>query len=189
MEEVFEVCIFGRGGQGAVTSSQLLALAAFENGLCCQAFPMFGVERRGAPVKAFVRISKKQINIRQQIYEPSCIIVLDPTLIKTQNIFSGLKEKGLAIINSDKSEKEIFEKSQIEKFNIKAINVTKYALEIIGKPFVNAGILGAFSALTNLVTLDALKKAMEKRFRGKQAELNFKLAEKIYKLAKGVENG
>ncbi|RLG70502.1 MAG: pyruvate ferredoxin oxidoreductase [Candidatus Iainarchaeum archaeon] len=187
MQAVFEICIFGRGGQGAVTSSQLLALAAFNDGLYCQAFPMFGVERRGAPVKAFVRISQSPINIRQQVYNADCIIVLDSTLIYTQNIFAGLKQNGLAIINSDKTKEELFNNEQLNKFNIKTINVTKYALEIIGKPFVNAGILGAFAVYSGKISLEALKKAINERFKNKGAELNAKLAEKIYSLAEEEE--
>jgi len=91
-----ELRIHGRGGQGSVTAAELIATAAFENGVFAQAFPAFGVERRGAPVQAFVRFADRKIRLRSQIYEPDYIIVQDSTLIKDENVFGGMKQRGLA---------------------------------------------------------------------------------------------
>ena len=97
-----ELRIHGRGGQGSVTAAELIAVAAFEGGVYAQAFPAFGVERRGAPVQAFVRFDNQKIRLRSQIYEPDYIIVQDSTLIRDVNVFLGLKAGGIAIINTEK---------------------------------------------------------------------------------------
>ena len=177
-----ELRIHGRGGQGAVTSSQVLAIAAFEDGKHCQAFPNFGVERTGAPVESYVRIDEKPINVRQHVYEPSFVIVLDPTLLETVDVSKGLEKGGMLIINTDKGEREL--RSKIKgPFSIHAINITKIALDIIGKPFVNIAALGAFCVLTKEVSLKALGTAIDEHFgaTGKKAvaELNKKAAKAV----------
>ena len=97
-----ELRIHGRGGQGSVTAAELIAVAAFEGGVFAQAFPAFGVERRGAPVQAFVRFDDKKIRLRSQVYEPDYIIVQDSTLIKDVNVFMGVKKGGIVIVNTEK---------------------------------------------------------------------------------------
>jgi len=96
-----EIRIHGRGGQGSVTAAELLAVAAFEDGKYSQAFPAFGVERRGAPIMAFTRISEHPIRLRSQIYEPDYVIVQDATLIETVDVASGAKPKGKILINTE----------------------------------------------------------------------------------------
>jgi pyruvate ferredoxin oxidoreductase gamma subunit len=98
--EIISIRLHGRGGQGAVTSAELLAQAAISEGKYAQAFPSFGPERRGAPVQAFVRISSKPIRVRAEITEPDIIVVLDPGLLAIANLTSGLKESGMIVINS-----------------------------------------------------------------------------------------
>ena len=98
-----ELRIHGRGGQGSVTAAELIAVAAFEGGAFAQAFPAFGVERRGAPVQAFVRFDDKIIRKRSQVYEPDYIIVQDSTLIKDVNVFQGVKKGGIVIVNTEKT--------------------------------------------------------------------------------------
>jgi len=99
---VKEIRIHGRGGQGSVTAAELLAVAAFEDGKYSQAFPFFGVERRGAPVTAFTRLSDKKIRLRSQIYEPDYVIVQDATLVSAVDVTAGLKPDGIVIVNSEK---------------------------------------------------------------------------------------
>ena len=99
---MYEVRFHGRGGQGAVTAARLLADAAFREGKDVQSFPIFGVERRGAPVAAFTRMDDKPIDIKTQIYEPDVVIVLDPTLIGVIDVADGLKDNGKIVINSKK---------------------------------------------------------------------------------------
>ncbi len=179
-----EIRIHGRGGQGAVTSSQILAIAAFNSGKYCQSFPSFGVERRGAPVEAFARVSDKPINVRQHVYTPDCVIVLDPTLAETVQLANGLKEDGVMIINSNKTAKEFGFNT---KAAVKTIDVTKVALEVIGKPFVNIAILGAYAAISGDITLDGINKAIDQEFtqKPKIGELNKAAAKKLFEIAKG----
>ena len=104
---MIEIRFHGRGGQGAVTSAELTALAAIEQGKYAQAFPSFGPERRGAPVMAFVRVSDEPIRTREKIYEPDIVVVLDPTLLEIVNVAAGLKKDGIVVLNTTKTAKEI----------------------------------------------------------------------------------
>ena len=99
---MIEIRIHGRGGQGSVTAAELVGFAAYSDGKHAQAFPSFGSERMGAPVQAFARISDKQIRLRSQVYTPDYIIVQDPTLVSVIDVFSGMKKKGLVIIQFKK---------------------------------------------------------------------------------------
>jgi len=167
-----EVTVFGRGGQGAVTSAYVLAKAVFYEGKYSQAFPFFGVERRGAPVMSFCRIDEKPIILREQVHSPDYLLVLDKSLL---NESPTLKSGGMVIVNTHES-------MQIDDYATVCIDVTKTALEIMGKPFVNIPILGAFAALTGLVSLNSLFKAIDEMFagRGKIAELNKKATEIVF---------
>jgi len=179
-----EIRIHGRGGQGAVTSSQILAIAAFKSGKYCQSFPSFGVERRGAPVEAFARVSDEPVNIRQHVYTPDYVLVLDSTLAETVKLEKGLKEDGVMIINSNKSPEEFgFD----TKAKVKTIDVTKTALEVIGKPFVNIAILGAYAAISGDISLDGINQAIDQEFahKPKIGELNKAAAKKLFEIAKG----
>jgi len=175
-----QVILLGRGGQGAVTSSRVLAIAAFEDGKFSQAFPNFGVERMGAPVRSYCRIDDKFINLREQVYEAEYAIILDPTLLQSFHE----KVSKMVIVNSNKDPKEIKLDTKAE---IKCVDITKVALEVIGKPFVNIAALGAFAALTGEVTLKGLEKAVQQQMgsKGPIAEKNLKAVEEVYKLAGG----
>lgn len=176
-----EIRVHGRGGQGAVTTSQVIAISAFHDGKYSQAFPSFGVERRGAPVQSFSRISDKKINVRQQVYNPDYVIVLDPSLLDVTDVSSGIKKNGLIIVNTDKDNVDIETSAEI-----KILDVTKVALDVIGKPFVNIASLGGFSALTDEISLESLKTAVDENFKGKEkiAEINKKAAQKVYDMVK-----
>jgi pyruvate ferredoxin oxidoreductase gamma subunit len=174
-----EIRFHGRGGQGAVTSSQTLATAAFTEGKYSQAFPNFGVERRGAPVLSFTRIDDRPINVRSQIYEPDYVIVLDASLVANVDVSAGIKPDGVLIINSNKAPEQLGIKGSFKAYSF---DVTKVAMDVIGKPFVNIASLGAFAALTGEVKLDSLKKAVNQTMgkKGPLAEINNKALEEIY---------
>jgi pyruvate ferredoxin oxidoreductase gamma subunit len=181
-----EIRIHGRGGQGAVTSSQILATAAFIEGKFSQAFPNFGVERRGAPVQSFARIDEKEINVRSQVYEPDYVIVLDPSLIPNIDVTAGLKKGGLLIINSHKSAEELGLKGDFKAYSF---DVTKVAMDVIGKPFVNIAALGAFASLSEEIKLESLHQAVEQNMgkKGKVAELNKKALQEIFEGCKKLK--
>ena len=156
-----EIRIHGRGGQGAVVASQVLASALFREGKCVQSFPAFGVERRGAPVVAFTRVDNEDIKLRCEIHEPDHLMVLDPTLIEAINITSGLKEQGWIVINSDRRPEEF---DLPASFRIATVDANAIAIQhTLGTrtaPIVNTSILGAFSRVTGIVTIDAIVEAV-----------------------------
>ncbi|MFZ4632173.1 MAG: 2-oxoacid:acceptor oxidoreductase family protein [Patescibacteria group bacterium] len=159
-----QVRIHGRGGQGVVTAAELIAFAAFYEGYEVQAFPSFGVERTGAPVQSFARISKTEIITRQQIYHPTILIVQDATLLDTIDVFTGCTKDTIIIINSAKNNwPELSKRFKHVYFTA----ATEIALEIFGKNIVNTVILGAFAKYTNLVSLESLKKAINEKFKDK----------------------
>lgn len=119
---MLEIRLHGRGGQGVVTGAELIAISAFYNGKFSQAFPYFGVERRGAPIEAYARIDEKFINLREQIKEPDIVIIQDASLVTPENnILHGLKNKGIIIINTSKNLNDLFKPvGKIEKTKLKA---------------------------------------------------------------------
>ncbi|MCP1663094.1 MAG: pyruvate ferredoxin oxidoreductase subunit gamma [Methanocalculus sp. MSAO_Arc1] len=176
-----ELRIHGRGGQGSVTAAELIAVAAFKGGVYSQAFPAFGVERRGAPVQAFVRFSDEKIRLRSQVYEPDYIIVQDSTLIKDINVFAGMKPGGIAIVNTEQASRY----PAPEGVSMIALDATKIALEEIGLPITNTALLGAFAAATGEIDFSALEEAVHERFGGKLAATNIKASRRAYDLVKG----
>ena len=173
---MFEVRFHGRGGQGAVTAATLLAIAGFKDEKFTQAFPMFGVERRGAPVQAFTRISDEFIPQRSAVYEPDILVVMDPTLFDVVDVTQGLKDGGTVIINT----KESPDKFNMANAQVFAIDVTSLALKILRANIVNTAMLGAFSAFTGLVKKESVFEAITDRFSGEIAQKNVELVEKTY---------
>ncbi len=175
---MIEIRFHGRGGQGAVTAADLLAMAAFFDGKYSQAFPSFGTERRGAPVAAFARISDSFIRIRSQIYYPDYVIVQDPSLLEVVNVTNGIKASGKVLINTEKNPEDMAIESEAEVYSI---NATRIALDVLGLPIVNTAMIGAFGALSREISLESVKKAVEKRFPEKLALKNAKAVEVAYK--------
>ena len=174
---MIEIRFHGRGGQGAVTAAEILAKSVFEEGKYTQAFPSFGVERRGAPVTAFARISDEPIRRRYQIYEPKYVIVLDETLANVVNLTSGLHKDGSILINTTKDVIRSLEEKGIKTHTVDA---TQIALDNIGRNIVNTIMLGYLSAKTDVVSIDSLLKTIKSTFKGKVAETNIKATEFIY---------
>ncbi|ODS39339.1 MAG: pyruvate ferredoxin oxidoreductase [Candidatus Altiarchaeales archaeon WOR_SM1_86-2] len=172
-----QVRFHGRGGQGAVTAADVLAVAVFKDGKYSQAFPAFGVERRGAPVQAFARISDKFVRDRSQIYEPDYVVVLDPTLIEIAGVTEGLSKQGKLVINSEKEH-------AVDGFDTYFVDATQIAIDNLGVPIVNTAMLGAFAGATKEVTFESLKEALMERFGGRLGPKNCKAAEIAYKEVK-----
>ena len=177
---MIEVRFHGRGGQGAQVASKILAVAFFHEGLHVQSFPAFGVERRGAPVMAFLRVDRQPIQLRVNIYEPDHIVVLDPTLIGAIDVTSGLKENGWILINSGHSP-EAFQ--HLKDFRIATVDATGIAIRNgLGSrtnPIVNTAILGAFSKVTELLGIDSIALAIREEIPGKKGE-NVQAAREAY---------
>jgi len=177
---LIEIRWHGRGGQGSVTSAELVAQAAISEDKYAQAFPSFGPERRGAPVMAFNRIdSKKPVRIRAEITQPDVVIVLDPGLLAIVNVASGLEEKGIVIINTKKSAGQIRSEFDI-KGRLATVDATGIARELLGVPIVNTTMIGALIKATDVIKLESMSEPLEKRF-GRLAERNFRAMERAYK--------
>lgn len=157
-----EIRFHGRGGQGTITASRILASAFFERGKSVQAFPAFGAERRGAPVTAFVRVDDQEIKLRCNIYHPDHIIVLDPTLIKTIDVIASLKDGAWVLVNSDKGPGHYRFPARFRVATVDANSIAvRHNLGSRTFPIVNTAILGAFARITGLVELDAILKAIK----------------------------
>ncbi len=177
--QLIEMRWHGRGGQGTVSSTELVAQAAINEGKFAQAFPHFGAERRGAPVLAFVRIDGKEpIRIRTEITEPDIVVVLDPGLLRIVDITSGLKENGMVIINTKKSSQDIESEFNITQ-KLATINATEIARELLGIPIVNTTMIGALIKATGVVKLESLFEPVRHRF-GRLAERNINAMQKAY---------
>lgn len=176
---MIEIRIHGRGGQGVVAASELLAIAFFKDGKKSQAFPNFGVERSGAPIQSFVRVSDKDILSRDHVYNPDILIIQDDSLIGKSNVFSGIKKSTLIIINSREKLNNLFVKIKKEKDlpknfsekNILIVDASKVALEIFKKNIVNTAILGTLAKVPNLLNLKAIFLAVEEKFQDKGRDI------------------
>ena len=184
---MIEIRWHGRGGQGAVTSVEMLALTAIEEGKFAQGFPSFGPERRGAPVAAFNRIDEKRIRVRSGIYEPDVVVVLDPSLVGLVNVAEGLKPDGILIVNTTKSPEEI--KGEMDfPGTVATVDAATIAREELGVPITNTTMLGAVMKATKLVKMESAENPLKERF-GRLAPRNIKAMNRAYdelKIAKAA---
>ena len=179
---MLEIRWHGRGGQGAVTSVEMLALAAIGEGKYAQGFPSFGPERRGAPVAAFNRIDDKQIKVRSAIYHPDAVVVLDSSLVALVNVTEGLKPDGTLIVNTSKSPEEL-KKGLNFKGRVATVDASKIAWEELGVPITNTTMLGALIKALKIVKLDSVKDPIEHRF-GRIAGKNLAALKRAYEEVK-----
>ncbi len=181
---MLEIRIHGRGGQGAVIASQILAYAFFIQKKYAQSFPTFGAERRGAPVAAFVRVSDHPITLRSQVVSPDHVLVLSSKLAETVDVTSGIDPQGILLINSDKPPSHY--PSLQESCRVITINVSAIALEFnLGSrtmPLVNAPILGAFARVSKLIQVESLLQALP-RFIPSNLEGNRQALQRAYEQA------
>jgi pyruvate ferredoxin oxidoreductase gamma subunit len=180
---VFQVRVHGRGGQGVVTAAELLSVAAFNDGRYAQAFPSFGSERTGAPVVAFCRIDTAPIRLREPIQDPDTVIVQDPTLLHQIDVFAGLRPDGYVLINSTRDWPELGLAELAHRLpagHARIVPATALALAHVRKPVPNAALLGAFAALTGLMSLSAVEAAIAARFSARVAAANIEAARAAY---------
>jgi len=176
---LIEIRWHGRGGQGAVTSAELVAQAAINEGKYAQAFPAFGAERRGAPVVAFVRInSDEPIRVRAEVAEPDVVVVLDPGLLRIENVTSGLKANGMVVVNTTKQPEQIRQEFSIN-WSSATVDATTIARELLGVPIVNTSMVGALLRATGVVKLESLFEPLRQRF-GRLAERNINAMKRAY---------
>jgi len=181
-----EIRIHARAGQGAITTAALLGYAYFKEGMYPYAFPHFGAARMGAPMNAFVRVDSKPVRLRSQIYDPDYVIIVDPTLMRGYNCFSGLREDGEVIVNGK-------EGLDVPKLNARqkifVVPANEIAMRTIGRPLANTTLIGAFAAATSELKLDTLLEVIKTRFSGKAQEGNIKAVTQGYEFIKNNPGG
>jgi len=187
-KEIFEVIFFARGGQGAKTAAEILAQSAVRENKYVQAFPNFGPERSGAPTKTYLRISQKPILTHEPIVDPDVVVVLDDTLLNSQDVSKNVEKNEALIINTqlskDDIQQTISEKGKKFEGKIYPINADGISLEIVGQPRPNTVILGKFVQVTEAVKLESViaefKEIFEKKIGKEITQKNVSAIEKAY---------
>jgi pyruvate ferredoxin oxidoreductase gamma subunit len=180
---MFNVRIHGRGGQGAVTAAEMLSMAAFDMGLHAQAFPTFGSERTGAPVVAFCRIHDRPITFHEPIAEPDALVIQDATLLHQVKLFEGAGPRTYLLVNTSWSLAHLGIDelvNELDPARVATLPATELARERLHRPLPNTALLGAFAALTGIVSLDAVVQAITARFSGAVADANVDVATVAY---------
>ena len=183
---MIEIRLLGRGGQGAYSSAEMLAAALVDEGKFATAFPMFGGERRGAPVNVFVRFDDKPIRLRSQIYYPDCCIVTDPLLARSPGALKGLKPGGIVVMNLPQVPKE---KPHENTGVLAVVDATGIALQEMGRAITNTVLLGALLHTTGWVKLDSILKAFEDYYSGRLLEGNIRCAKRGFEEAEVIRFG
>lgn len=184
MAQLTEIRFHGRGGQGAKTAGYILAVAAAEEGWNINAFPEYGAERRGAPMRSYVRISDAPIRLRSSVKHPDIVAVLDDSLLAVENVTEGMDDDDILIVNTDKSPDEI--RKQLANPNVKlyVVDATQVAMDTIGRPIPNTPMLGAMAKAAGMPKLQSLKDAVDVRLGGKLSqaaiESNYAALERAY---------
>ncbi|MHA1207094.1 MAG: 2-oxoacid:acceptor oxidoreductase family protein [Candidatus Hodarchaeales archaeon] len=183
---MIDIRLHGRGGQGVMTSSYLIAEAALLEDKYVHAFPTFGPERSGAPIAAFARISDEKFYVKTEVYEPDIVVVQDPSLLSQIDVTSGLQEGGIILINTDDPNKDTVKaiKEKRPDAKIHTVNATRIAKEEIGLSVTNTAILGALCKITEntIIKVQMLETAIQNRFKGKGAiaEKNIRAIKRSY---------
>ncbi len=180
---MFQIRIHGRGGQGVVSAAELLSVAAFLEGHHAQAFPSFGSERMGAPVVSFCRLDDKEIRRREPIDRPDAVIIQDPTLLQSVNVFAGLRRDGYILLNSTRSLEELGIADYAAGFppgHIANIAATEIAVNHIHRPVPNAPLLGGFAAVSGQLRRESVEQAVLQKFPGALGEANVRAVREAY---------
>jgi 2-oxoacid:acceptor oxidoreductase gamma subunit (pyruvate/2-ketoisovalerate family) len=184
-EKMVEVRFHGRGGQGAVKASDILAMAAFREGKEVQSFPFFGVERRGAPVTAYTRIADEEIRIHCYIYEPDVLVVLDSSLMGAVPLTDGLKPRGKIIINTAQAAAAFAVRKDAQVYTVDCSSIAlRFGLGSKEAPIVNTTILGAVAKATGLVSIDSVMESIREKIPHKP-EKNAEAAMAAFEYLKG----
>jgi len=170
MKDLLEIRWHGRGGQGAKTAAQFLAEAALDIGKSIQAFPEYGPERAGAPIRTYTRISDREIRVHSPVTHPDIVAVIDPTLLDTVPVTDGLGPDGILVVNTSESPDAVREKLKFKKGKVTVCDATKIALETLGMPIPNTPMLGALLKTKAIVPIEVLEKEVRHKFLKKIGE-------------------
>ena len=184
---MFQIRIHGRGGQGVVTAAEMLSIAAFEEGRHAQAIPSFGSERMGAPVVAYVRIDDDPIELTEPVLHPDLLIIQDPTLFHAVDVFTGLADDGFLLINSARLLPELHiddALSRLPGHHVYTVAATELAMRHLGRTTPNTALLGAFTALSEVLHIDSVITAINDKFSGDVAQRNIIVARAAHDAAR-----
>jgi pyruvate ferredoxin oxidoreductase gamma subunit len=189
MAETVEIRWHGRGGQGTVTAAKVLADTCLSGGRYVQAFPEYGPERAGAPLRAYNRISSSKLRMHCPVLEPDIVAVADATLLDSINTAEGAKDNTIFLVNTSKDPKEVKEKLKAgQNQKVFALDATKIAIDCFGRAMPNAPMLGAVCKITGLITLEHLledvKKSFGKKFSQKIIDGNLEATKRGYEEVK-----
>lgn len=185
---MIEIRIHGRGGQGAKTASQFIVETAITEGKFIQAFPEYGPERTGAPMKTYARISEDDIKTHEPVSNPDIVMVIDPTLLDVVDVTEGMKDESILIVNSNKTPEFIKEKTGRNN-NVYTVDATGISIDLLGRNMPNTPILGALSKVCKEVNLEGLSTNVQKKFESKigpeKTQANVKAMERAFNEVKG----
>jgi len=170
MAKLSEVRWHGRGGQGAKTASYILAIAAAEQGWNVQAFPEYGAERRGAPMKSYVRISDEPIRLRCAVLHPQIVVVLDPTLLASENVCDGLEDGAIVMVNTSEPPEVVRRRLSKQEVKVCTVDATQISLDALGRNIPNTPMLGALAKVSDVVSVEGAKQAVRKQLGSKLSE-------------------
>lgn len=186
---MFQIRIHGRGGQGVVTAAEMLSIAAFDEGKHAQAIPSFGSERMGAPVVAYVRIDNDPIELTEPVLRPDLLIIQDPTLFHAVDVFSGLADDGFLLVNTARGLPELHideALARLPEHHVFTVAATELALRHLGRATPNTALLGALTALSEVLQLESVIKAIHDKFSGDVATSNATVARAAHDAAHAV---
>jgi len=185
-----EIRLHGRGGQGTLVAAEILVSAMVMEGRFGSAIPFFGFERRGAPISAFVRFDDQPIREKTQIYNPDCVVVMDPTLRNAVDVFAGLSGERVVVLNERRNLARLDLPPTVKKVGL--VDATGIAVDVLGVPITNTAMLGAFVATTGWIGLEPLVESIKQAFAGRPlVEENVKAARSGFEATKvvGLEAG
>lgn len=186
---MFQIRIHGRGGQGVVTAAEMLSIAAFLEGRHAQAFPSFGSERMGAPVVSYCRIDDREIRAREPISKPDAVIIQDPTLLQSVDVFQGLNPDGFILINSRRSFEDLGIAEFVGRFpphHVCDVGATELAVKHVGKPVPNAALLGGFAAISWQIHMSSVEQAIGEKFPGAVGAANVAAAREAFEIVQAA---
>lgn len=169
-EDIYQIRIHSRGGQGAKTAGIVIAKAFIAEGKHAQTFAEYGPERSGAPMKTFVRLSDKEIRLHGDVERPDMVVVMDSSLLSSVDVSDGIEEGGILLVNTDKTEKEIAPFIKNKKCEIRLIDASGISKELLGKNLPNMAMAGAIAKLFPSVSLKEVKKQLRSKFDAKLAK-------------------
>jgi len=167
---IIEILWCGRGGQGAVTAAKMLAESALADGKFIQAFPEYGPERMGAPVKSFTRISEKPILMHCQVAEPQISVLLDPTLLNVVDITEGVGKNGIIVVNTVESPEELRKKMNLVGRKLYTVDASGISLKTLGRNMPNTALVAAVVKITGASSIEAVIRSFKSEYAGKFKE-------------------